>query len=60
MRWFSKPVWAYLESAVSARRVKDAQLMLARYGDVLAQCLAMCVEADGKQLNTMQFGVARM
>ena len=34
---FSKPVWAYLDSAVSARRVKDAQLMLARYGDVLAR-----------------------
>ncbi|MDB5735674.1 MAG: mltB 2 [Alphaproteobacteria bacterium] len=32
---FTKPVWAYLDSAVSARRVKDAQLMLARYGDVL-------------------------
>lgn len=38
---FSKPVWAYLDSAVSARRVKDAQLMLARYGDVLAR-----IEAD--------------
>ena len=34
---FSKPVWAYLDSAVSARRIKDAQLMLARYGDVLAR-----------------------
>lgn len=34
---FSKPVWAYLDSAVSARRVKDAQLMLVRYGDVLAR-----------------------
>ncbi len=34
---FSKPVWAYLDSAVSVRRVKDAQLMLARYGDVLAR-----------------------
>jgi membrane-bound lytic murein transglycosylase B len=34
---FSKPVWAYLDSAVSARRVKDAQLMLTRYGDVLAR-----------------------
>jgi membrane-bound lytic murein transglycosylase B len=32
---FSKPVWSYLDSAVSARRVKDAQLMLTRYGDVL-------------------------
>jgi membrane-bound lytic murein transglycosylase B len=32
---FSKPVWSYLDSAVSARRVKDAQVMLARYGTVL-------------------------
>src|SRR4051812_33882144 len=34
---FSKPVWSYLDSAVSARRIKDAQVMLARYGDVLAK-----------------------
>jgi membrane-bound lytic murein transglycosylase B len=34
---FSKQVWSYLDSAVSARRIKDAQLMLARYGDVLAR-----------------------
>jgi membrane-bound lytic murein transglycosylase B len=34
---FSKPVWSYLDSAVSARRIKDAQFMLARYGDVLAR-----------------------
>ena len=27
---------------------------------VLAQCLAMCAEADGRQLRSMQFGVARM
>jgi membrane-bound lytic murein transglycosylase B len=32
---FAKPVWSYLDSAVSARRIRDAQLMLARYGDVL-------------------------
>ena len=32
---FTKPVWAYLDSAVSARRIKDAQVMLGRYGDVL-------------------------
>ena len=32
---FTKPVWAYLDSAVSARRIKDAQAMLSRYGDVL-------------------------
>lgn len=34
---FSKPVWSYLDSAVSARRVKDAQVMLARYDTVLAR-----------------------
>jgi len=34
---FSKPIWSYLDSAVSARRIKDAQFMLARYGDVLAR-----------------------
>ncbi|MBA2590015.1 MAG: lytic murein transglycosylase [Alphaproteobacteria bacterium] len=34
---FSKQVWSYLDSAVSARRVKDAQMMLARYGDSLAR-----------------------
>src|SRR3569833_3340663 len=34
---FAKQVWTYLDSAVSARRVKDAQLMLSRYGDVLAR-----------------------
>lgn len=32
---FSRPVWSYLDSAVSKRRVKDARLMLARHGDVL-------------------------
>lgn len=37
---FTKPVWAYLDSAVSARRVKDAQLMLTRYGDVLDRIAA--------------------
>jgi membrane-bound lytic murein transglycosylase B len=34
---FSRPIWRYLDSAVSARRIKDAQAMLARYGDVLAR-----------------------
>jgi membrane-bound lytic murein transglycosylase B len=34
---FSKPVWSYLDSAVSARRIKDAQFRLAQYGDVLAR-----------------------
>jgi membrane-bound lytic murein transglycosylase B len=37
---FSKPVWSYLDSAVSARRIKDAQFMLARYGDVLDRIAA--------------------
>lgn len=26
---------------------------------VLAECLAMCRDADARQLNAMQFGVAR-
>jgi membrane-bound lytic murein transglycosylase B len=34
---FSKPVWSYLDAAVSARRIADAKLMLSRYGDVLAK-----------------------
>jgi membrane-bound lytic murein transglycosylase B len=34
---FSRPVWSYLDSAVSARRIADAKVMLARYGDVLAK-----------------------
>jgi membrane-bound lytic murein transglycosylase B len=37
---FSKPVWSYLDSAVSARRIADARLMLARYGDVLDRIAA--------------------
>ncbi|HET7086791.1 MAG TPA: lytic murein transglycosylase [Rhizomicrobium sp.] len=32
---FAKPVWAYLDSAVSARRIKDAQLLMTRHGEVL-------------------------
>jgi membrane-bound lytic murein transglycosylase B len=32
---FTKPIWSYLDSAVSARRIKDAQFMLTRYGEVL-------------------------
>ncbi|HEX4634534.1 MAG TPA: lytic murein transglycosylase [Rhizomicrobium sp.] len=32
---FTRPVWSYLDSAVSARRIKDAQFMLSRYGEVL-------------------------
>jgi membrane-bound lytic murein transglycosylase B len=33
---FVRPIWSYLDSAVSARRVADAKLMLARYADTLA------------------------
>ena len=33
---FSRPVWAYLDGAVSARRIKDGQAMLARYRETLA------------------------
>ena len=32
---FTRPVWAYLDSAVSPRRVADAKLMLARYSGPL-------------------------
>jgi membrane-bound lytic murein transglycosylase B len=32
---FAKQIWSYLDTAVSARRVADAKVMLARYGDVL-------------------------
>lgn len=34
---FSRPIWTYLDSAASPRRIADAQIMLARYGDVLAK-----------------------
>jgi membrane-bound lytic murein transglycosylase B len=34
---FSQPVWSYLDSAVSNRRIADAKEMLGRYGDVLAK-----------------------
>jgi membrane-bound lytic murein transglycosylase B len=37
---FSRPIWSYLDSAVSRRRIKDAKLMLARYGDVLDRIAA--------------------
>ena len=33
---FSRPIWLYLDSAVSARRIEDAKTMLARQADVLA------------------------
>jgi membrane-bound lytic murein transglycosylase B len=32
---FAKPVWSYLDSAVSARRVADAKILLARNGAML-------------------------
>ncbi len=34
---FAKPIWSYLDAAVSARRVANAKLMLTRYGDVLSR-----------------------
>jgi membrane-bound lytic murein transglycosylase B len=37
---FTRPVWSYLDSAVSARRIKDAQFMLNRYGEVLDRIAA--------------------
>jgi membrane-bound lytic murein transglycosylase B len=37
---FNRPVWSYLDSAVSARRIKDAQFMLGRYGEVLDRIAA--------------------
>jgi len=37
---FTKPIWSYLDSAVSARRIKDAQFMLTRYGEVLDKIAA--------------------
>jgi membrane-bound lytic murein transglycosylase B len=33
---FAKQIWSYLDSAVSARRVANAQIMLARYDSVLS------------------------
>ncbi len=37
---FSRPIWNYLDSAVSARRIADGQAMLARYGAVLDRIAA--------------------
>ncbi|MFF7706201.1 lytic murein transglycosylase [Pseudomonas sp. NPDC007930] len=34
---FSRPVWEYLDSAISPTRVRRGQGLLAQYGDVLAQ-----------------------
>jgi membrane-bound lytic murein transglycosylase B len=33
---FARPIWSYLDSAVSPRRVADAKTMLARYASVLS------------------------
>ena len=33
---FVRPIWRYLDGAVSARRIKDAKIMLARHADLLA------------------------
>ena len=33
---FAKQIWSYLDSAVSARRVANAKIMLTRYADALA------------------------
>jgi len=37
---FTKPVWSYLDGAVSARRIADARFMLTRYGEVLDKIAA--------------------
>ncbi len=37
---FSRPVWAYLDGAVSARRIKDGQAMLAQHRAVLDRIAA--------------------
>ena len=33
---FVRPIWRYLDGAVSARRIKDAKIMLTRHADLLA------------------------
>lgn len=37
---FSRPVWAYLDGAVSARRIKDGQALLAQHRDMLDRIAA--------------------
>ena len=37
---FARPVWSYLDSAVSARRIRDGQIMLSRHADMLAAIAA--------------------
>jgi membrane-bound lytic murein transglycosylase B len=34
---FSRPVWSYLDAAVSVRRIADAKIMLTRHADMLAR-----------------------
>jgi membrane-bound lytic murein transglycosylase B len=37
---FTRPIWSYLDSAVSARRIADAKFLLSRYGEVLDKIAA--------------------
>jgi membrane-bound lytic murein transglycosylase B len=37
---FTRPVWSYLDSAVSARRIADAKFLMPRYGDLLDRIAA--------------------
>ena len=37
---FAKPVWSYLDSAVSARRIADAKIMLSQYGPTITAIAA--------------------
>ena len=37
---FSRPVWSYLDSAASPRRVSDGKIMLSRHGDVLERIVS--------------------
>lgn len=37
---FTRPIWSYLDSAVSARRIADARFLMPRYGDLLDRIAA--------------------
>jgi membrane-bound lytic murein transglycosylase B len=37
---FTRPIWSYLDSAVSARRIADAKFLMLRYGDLLDRIAA--------------------
>lgn len=37
---FTRPVWSYLDSAVSARRIADAKFLMPRYGELLDRIAA--------------------